>query len=156
MNVTNSLSERDRILKVSAIFGDENLGFSVVKHEVQLSVLDSLAILGWVEDVANNGAIRPWSVWLNVDIASVRQANEEVTSWERVDIVKHVSFLKVVAPNLVSFSCLVDGSSHLVDVWTSVERVPHDLSVLGIVASSELLLRPIIIEWDSRSSQGKY
>ena len=93
-----------------------NLRFSICQGNVNLATLHLLAVRA-IEDVANSGAFVPWSCWGERNlIVLVCDCNHKVTSVEAVHIVKHILLLKLVVPDAVLFPCLVDGSSHLVDI----------------------------------------
>jgi len=86
--------------------------------DVNISVLDNLAIVIWPEDVADFSSICKWSIW-NGDVKSISavgESDEEITSGKSIEVVEHVLLLERMIPDLMSFSSLVDSGSHFIDI----------------------------------------
>lgn len=85
----------------------------------------------------------------------VSKGNEELASSESVELVISPFLLELAVSNLLCLSGLIDSLDELVDVVVRVEVVPHDFSVVGIVATTVALLGTIVEEGDTSSGQGE-
>jgi hypothetical protein len=140
-----------------AVLWNVDLGLAVLEGHLDGAAWDLLAVAAWVEDVADGGAISPWSVW-NRDVLSVLrvgQGNEEVSSGEGVEVVLDVFLLNLAVPDRVSLSCSVNSRSESIDVRAGIHVLPEWLSVLWIVSASVSLLTTIVVEWDTSWSKGE-
>ena len=130
-----------------------NFGKAIFKADVQRSTVDLLAVVG-VKDVAKGGTIRikqVWNVLVNI-VVVVGQSDKHVTSLESVEVIEDILLLKGVLVALSLLSGLVDQSSRFVEVGGGVHVLPERLSVLRVVASGEVLLTSVVVEWDTLSS----
>lgn len=92
---------------------------------------------------------------MDVSVALVSQSDEELTSGEGIELVISPLLLELTGGDFLRLSGLVDRLDELVDVMVGVEVVPHDLSVVGIVATTIALLRAIVEEGNTSGSQGE-
>lgn len=104
-----------------------------------------------VEDVADcltiaEGLVGHCSLLL---VLGVCKSNQEFTSVESIEIIVSIGFSVGMVPNLGVFPCLVDLSNLLVERRLGVEVVPEHFSVLRVITTSVVLLRPVVHEWDS-------
>jgi len=134
-----------------------DLRLTIGKEDIDLSTLDSLAVSGWVEDVADLLAVAEGSVWhLNVlVVVGVGDGDEEFASLEAVEIVSDISLLKFMIPHRHSLPGFVDGSGHLVDIRVGVHALPEGLSIMRVIATSISLLTTVVVEWNTLGSQGE-
>jgi len=141
------LEELDCFLEVSGVGGDVDLGLTVVKPDINATV-DSLAVSGGVEDVADVSTVGEWligdgSVLL---VSGVGESNQEFTTGEGVEVVIRVSLDVLLFPDLVCLSGSVDLTDLLVEVAGGVHVLPERLTVLGIVATTVVLLTTVVDE----------
>lgn len=85
----------------------------------------------------------------------VSKGNEELASSESVELVISPFLLELAVSDLLCLSGLIDSLDELVDVVVRVEVVPHDFSVVGIVATTVALFGTIVEEGDTSSGQGE-
>lgn len=142
-------------LEEGTCLGDVDLGLTVLEVDINGFILDSLAVSGRVEDVANLLAIFKGCVWhLNaLVIVSVCGGHKELTSLEGVEVVSDISLLEWMVPDSHVLSSTVDGSGHLVDVRVGVHVLPQRLSISWVVATTVLLLTTIVVEWNTLSCE---
>ena len=106
------------IVEEGASLWDVDLGLTVLQVDVYGVTLHSLAISGWVEDVANLLAISESSVW-HLDvlvIVRVGRGDKELASLESVEVILDIPFFEWMVPDRHVLSSAVDRSRHLVDV----------------------------------------
>jgi len=130
----------------------EDLGLTV--HERNgYSALD-LDAVGGVENVADSVAIVEGMVGhlALLLIFRIGESDQELSSGEGVEAIVSVAFDLLLVPDLGVLPVLIDLSDLLVKRTLGVEITPQRLSVLGVVTSSEVLLRTVVDEWDSSAS----
>ena len=133
--------------------GQEDLGFTVVEINWHLSSLDHDTVAS-EEDVADRLSLTEASV-RNVDmdlaIDVISQGNEERSTSVGVESVVSPFLGEGVVEDALRLAGTVDSLDELEDIVVLVEVSPHDLSVEGIVASSETLLAAVVKEGDASS-----
>ena len=87
--------------------------------------------------------------------ASVGQSDEELTTREGIEVVVDVSLDLLLVPDSTGLSLSVNSGDSLVEVSVCLHVLPERLSVVGVVAASVVLLRAVIGEGDSASSEGE-
>lgn len=85
-------------------------------------------------------------------IFRIGESDQELSSGEGVETIVSVAFDLLLVPDLGVLPVLIDLSDLLVERTLGVEITPQRLSVLGVVTSSEVLLRTVVDEWDSSTS----
>lgn len=148
------MEELDCFLEVSGVGGDVDLGLTVVKPDINATV-DSLAVSGGVEDVADVSTVGEWligdgSVLL---VSGVGESNQEFTTGEGVEVVIRVSLDVLLFPDLVCLSGSVDLTDLLVEVAGGVHVLPERLTVLGIIATTVVLLTTVVDERNTLGSE---
>lgn len=135
--------------------GHEHLQLSIVQVETKHTVLDGCAV-SWVEDVAHDLALAEASIGhisMDLTIDVVGETDEELSTSESVDLVIDPLFSEGVIYDALCLSGLVESLSELEEIRVPVEVSPHDLSVVGVVATSEALLTSIVEEGDTSCGQ---
>ena len=133
-----------------------DLGLSVDKVDINHAI-DGLAVSGWVEDVANNGAISEWLVG-HLDVllvGGVGQGNEELTTRVGVEVVIDISLNLLLVPDLGGLTLGVDGGDLLVEIGVGVVGLPEGLTVLWVSSASIVLLSTVVGEWDTAGGKGE-
>ena len=142
---------------VGGILRDEDLDLTVVKVETQDTVLDGHAVSG-VEDVAQDLALTEASVGdvsMNLTVDIVGETNEELSTSESVNLVINPLLSESGADDTLGLSGFVEGLGELEEIRCPIEVPPHDLSVVGVVATCEALLTSIVKEGDTSGSKSE-
>jgi len=117
-----------------------------------------LAVCSWIKNVTDSFSLvrKTLSRWLELLVVlRVGKGNKEITSVVSIDVVCNPFLILRVTPNLVCFSCLVNLGGHLVNVGVGVHVLPRGLSIIWIITTGIVLLRPVVIEWNTPSSQSE-
>jgi hypothetical protein len=136
--------------------GHVDLRLTVVELNLHATI-DLLAIVR-VEDVANGLALGEGVV---VDeevlrVVWVGQANKELTARKSVEVLGSVSFDPLLVPDLRVLALSVDLGDDLVETAVGVHVLPERLAVLGVVATTVVLLSTVVDEWDTTTGQGEH
>lgn len=90
-----------------------------------------------------------------LSVRVVCQTHKELTARESVEVLGCISLNPLFVPNLGLFALSVDFSNKLVEVRSSVHRLPQRFAVLRVVAAAVVLLCAVVNERDTSTSQGK-
>lgn len=148
-----SLKE-DRSLKRA--FWNINFGFTVGENYVD-AIFNSLAVIIRVEDVAN-GITFIERVISNVALLLTRLVGK---SYHKLTFrVSNERVVKVIldvrgVPDLGLLARRINLSDDLIKVRLLVHLSPERLTVSGIVATTIILLRPIVDKWDTSGCHGE-
>jgi len=133
----------------------EHFDLTVVKVKTQDAILDGHAV-SCIEDVAENFALTEASIGdvsMNLTIDIVGETDKELSTSESVNLVINPLFSKGGVNNTLCVSRLVEGLGEFEEICRPIEVSPHDLSVVGVVATCETLLTSVVEEGDA--SRGK-
>lgn len=136
-----------------AAFRNVDLHFTIVQSYLDGVAIADLSAVVRVEDVAHFLALGETGTNCEGLLSiSVSERNQELASWEGVEVVGDVSFDVGLFPDLMGLPG-VDNSSDEVVLVALGEGSPERFSVLRVVTTSIVLLTTVVDEGDSSGGQ---
>jgi len=135
----------------------EHLDLTIVKVETQDTILDGSAV-SRIEDVAHNFALTEASIGdvsMNLTVDIVGETDKELSTSERINLVIDPLLSEGGVNNTLGLSRLVEGLCEFEEICRPIEVSPHDLSVIGVVATCETLLTAVVEEGDASRGKSK-
>jgi hypothetical protein len=86
---------------------------------------------------------------MNLTVDIVGETDKELSTSESVNLVVDPLFSEGGVNNTLCLSRLVEGLCEFEEICGPIEVSPHDLSVIGIVATCETLLTAVVEEGDA-------
>ena len=126
--------------------GNVDFGLSVGKVDVD-AARDLLAVRSGVEDVADSLTLIEWMVSdLALLTTRVGEGNEELATRVGVEGVVGVALDLLLVPDLRGLALGIDLGDDLIEVRGGVHVLPERLTVVGVVATSIVLLSTVVGE----------
>ena len=118
-----------------------------------------MAVSGGVEDIADSLTFSERMIgdFLLVGVTRVCQGNKELTTRVGKEIVGDVALHVWIIPNLAGLPLSMDLCNQVVEVSIGlVKHLPEGLTVVGVIASSIILLSSIVGEGDTTRGKSEY